>query len=260
MRKLFHLAAGGLLAAAMLGASGASVAAVAAAQNTCAPNSNPPPGATLDGGLLVTGLCTLANVTVNGGVTITSTGKLDLENSTVNGGIEVQPGGELDSGHLSASAVGTFAPSTINGGINATGAFDIDLDNATVHGVTSINGFGTANFAPTICGSTLDGSVKISNITAAGTFPMLVGDPGEVVQAGPHPDCPGNTINGSLFISTSAVIEIEGNQIAGSVHISDSTAEFAGNTVGGSAHCDTVVSYTDGDDTPNTTGGSNNCP
>lgn len=255
MRKLLYLAAAGLLATATFGTS---VVAGAADQNTCAPN--PPPGSTLDGGLLVTGFCTLDHVTVNGGVTITTGGHLDLENSTVNGGIEVQPGGELDSGHTSNSAVGTFAPSTINGGINATGAFDIDLDNATVHGVTSINGFGTVNFAPTICGSTLDGSVKISNITAAGTFPMLVGDPGEVVQNGPVPDCPGNTINGSLFISTSAVIEIEGNEISGSVKLSDSTAELAGNAIGGSAHCDNVVPFTDGDHSPNTIGGSNNCP
>lgn len=254
MRKLLYLAAAGFLATATFGTS---VVASAADQNTCAPN--PALGSTLDGGLLVTGFCTLANVTVNGGVTITPTGHLDLENSTVNGGIDVQPGGELDSGHLSDSATATFAPSTINGGINATGAMDMDLDNATVRGVTSIDGFATPGFAPSICGSTFEGSVKISNVVADPTFPMLLGDPGEFVQFGPHPDCPGNTINGSLFISTSAVIEIEGNQIAGSVHISGSTVEFAGNTIGGSAQCDTVVSFTDGDDTANTTGGSNNC-
>lgn len=95
-----------------------------------------------------------------------------------------------------------------------------------------------------------------------GTFiPVLIGDPGEVVQAGPVPDCPGNTFTGSLTVTNSNNVEIESNMVGGSVTISDSTlVQLAGNTIKGSAQCTNVTSAMDGDAAPNTVQGSNNCP
>jgi hypothetical protein len=235
---------------------------VHAAQNTCPPD--PASFSNLDGGLVVTGPCHLINVTVNGGVTITPTGRLELENSTVNGGIDIQAGGELDAGHMLTSTVSTYLPNTINGGINATAPSNIDLNNATVNGKTSVNGGPTGGatgaFAFGFCGSTFEGSVTWNNVVSSVVFPSRIGDPGEAFQLGPHLDCPGNTIDGSLFVSNTVAAEFEGNQIMGSVHISNSTVELAGNTIEGSAHCSNVIVYTDADHTPNTTGGSNNCP
>src|SRR4051812_7579168 len=99
----------------------------AAPQNTCPPD--PPPGSTVNGGLLVTGMCHLDNVRVNGGIVVTGTGQLEVENSVVNGGIDVQPGGELDVGHTLFSYTATFTPSTINGGIRVANASDLDVEN-----------------------------------------------------------------------------------------------------------------------------------
>jgi hypothetical protein len=221
--------------------------AVAGQQNTCPPV--PPPGSRVNGGLLVTGPCVLNDVTVNGGATVTSTGHLELENhSTIHGGVTVQPGGELDAGHVIFSRIATYSPSTIDGGIDYTNGLDLDLNGATVFGDVSING--SASF-PTMCLTDFHGSVKVSNVTSG---LMLIGDPGEPFQAGPHTDCPGNTIDGSLFVTNSRILEIEGNTVSGSVFIDTSTVEFAGNTIGGSAHCTGVTPFTDGDPSPN------NCP
>ena len=216
----------------------ASVGA-ASASTTCPPP--PPPGSTVDGGLLVTGPCTLVNVTVNGGVTVTATGRLELERSTINGGITVQPGGELDSGHTISSDVATGLPSTIHGGITITIGQDVDLFNADVDGKVVVNGI-TPAFTPTFCGSHFHGQVELLNLTSLTRF----GDPGEAFEAGTPTDCPANTLDGSLFVTNSRTVEIEGNHIAGSVHITDSTVEFAGNTFG-SAHCTNVTPFTDGD-------------
>lgn len=233
MRRLIAFSAVPLIALSLV--SGGSVA-FADQPNTCPPP--PPPGSTIDGGLLVTGPCTLVDVTVNGGATVTSTGHLELERSTVNGGVTVEPGGELDSGHTIFSAFATGLPSTINGGIDVTNAIDIDLINADIHGKVSINGAGAF---PNLCGTHFHGKVELTNVTSSFRF----GDPGEVIQFGTPPDCPGNTVDGSLFVSNSR-LEIEGNTISGSVHISDSTVEFAGNTFS-KAHCKNVTPMTDGD-------------
>src|SRR5438094_10523455 len=101
MRRFRSFSVPVLLAVTLLGMSASPGAA--GPLNMCPPV--PPPGSNVDGELVVTGTCVLVNVTVNGGVTVTSTGRLELENSTVNGGITVQPGGELDSGHTLSTAV-----------------------------------------------------------------------------------------------------------------------------------------------------------
>ena len=256
MRRFRIFTAAAVIAGAALALGGSP--AGAANKNTCPPP--PPPGSTVNGGLLVTAQCTLVDVTVNGGATVTSTGRLELERSTIRGGVDVQPGGELDSGHTSSSAVGTFLPSTIDGGVNSDHGIDIDLQNATVNGRTTIVG-NAAGFSPTICKSTLNGSVTISDINSPNPFfPTIVGDPGEPIQAGPVPDCPGNTINGSLFVTNSRFLEIEGNSIDGSVFLDTSTIELAANNISGSVHCNNATFYTDGDPAPNNVGGSFDCP
>jgi hypothetical protein len=174
----------------------------------------------------------------------------------VSGGVTVQSGGEFDVDHTLSSGLTTGNHSSVSGGIKFAG-IDMDLIGATVTGGTTISSQGSGAI-PTVCGSTLD-SLTVSGIT--GTFAaMPIGDPGEVLEAGPVPDCPGNTLTSSLTITNSHNVEIESNFIGGSVHISNSTQiELAGNTIKGSAQCTNVTTATDGDAAPNTVGGSNNC-
>jgi hypothetical protein len=216
---------------------------LAGGKNTCPVAI--PAGSTVNGGLVVTGDCVLTNVTVHGGVLITSTGGLELENSSVDGGINVQAGGELDSGHTLSSGTDTFNPSTINGGVQALGPMkDLDLDNASINGNVSISG-NAPGFAPYICGSSINGSVSISNVVDTPGFHANIGDPGEVVQSGPVRDCPGNTIHGSVSVSNVQFLEIEGNTITGSVFIDSSTVDVRGNTIGGNVQCTGATAFTD---------------
>lgn len=225
-------------------------------KTTCPPN--PAPGSTVDGGLLVTGICHLVHVTVKGDVLIASTGHLELEQSTINGHVKVQPGGELDSGHTVFSGTATFLPSTIRGGIDADKVLNIDLDNATVYGTITMSG--TPAGAYSICGSTLHGKLELINVQSPfANFPTFIGDPGEILQLGPHHDCPGNIIDGSVFVIGSHRIEIEANTITGSVQIIDSSVELAANKIGGSAHCRGLQPFTDGDHSANIVRGSNTC-
>ena len=213
----------------------------------------PPPGSVVNGGMIVTGVCILNQVTVRGGITVTATGSLELENSFVSGGIDVAPGGELDLGHTLSSNTPTNNPSSITGGIKFNGR-DLDLYNATVSGEVSVDG-SAPNFFPSICGSNLSGALKLQNIaTTGGAF---IGDPGEGFPA----NCAGNLINGSLHVSDSVgLVEIEGNTITGSVILDNSTIELAGNTIGGSVQCTNVTFASDGDPAPNTVGGAIHCP
>jgi hypothetical protein len=244
-----------VLTLVILAVVAASTAPTASARTTCA--GGVVTGVTISGGLTVTGDCIYNDSTISGGITVTGTGGLELENSYVSGGITVQPGGELDAGHVLNSPTATGNPNTISGGINFNGV-DIDLFNATVTGGTRITGQG-ANYVPQICGSSL-ASLVVRNVS--GTFTAVhIGDPGEPFEGGTPTDCPGNTFSGSITLEDSNNVEIESNFVGGSISISDSTLiEVAGNTVQGSIHCDNVTSATDGDHTPNTVGGSNDCP
>jgi len=258
MKRIFCIAAALLLAGAAVMIP-VSRTTAAGQQHTCPPA--PAPGSSVNGGLLVTGPCTLSNVTVNGGATVTSTGHLELENnSTVHGGVTVQPGGELDLGHTIGSNTDTFTPNTIDGGIDSTKASDIDLDNATVNGSVDITGPNGSSSSLFICGSTLHGSVTITGIN--GNFgPSEIGDPGEPSQTGPVADCPANSFDGGLTVTGSRLIEIESNTIHGSVSINSTMLyELAGNTITGSASCTGSTTFTDGDHTANNVNGSDTCP
>jgi hypothetical protein len=251
MRRIISLVA----AAAVAGAVSVTVASAASAAATC--SGGVFTGVNVSGGLVVTGACIYHDSTISGGVTVTSTGGFEIENSSVSGGVVVQAGGEFDVDHTLSSDVTTGNHSSISGGIKFAGK-DLDLVGATVTGGTTISGQGPG-FVPTICDSTL-ASLTVTGVT--GTFiPMPIGDPGEVIQAGPVPDCPGNTLTGSLTVTNSHNVEIESNLVGGSVTISGSTlVELAANTIKGSAQCTNVTSATDGDAAPNTVQGSNNCP
>ncbi|TMQ19950.1 MAG: hypothetical protein E6K82_18090, partial [Candidatus Rokuibacteriota bacterium] len=60
------------------------VPAALAAAFHCPSDGTPPPGSTVNGGLDVDGLCLVADITVNGGITVESGGHLQLQSSTVN--------------------------------------------------------------------------------------------------------------------------------------------------------------------------------
>ena len=218
----------------------------------------PPPGSTIGGGMIVTGVCVLDHVSVSGGITVTSTGQLRLEYSMVSGGIVVQPGGELDSGHTLSSNTPTGTPSSISGGIKFTNGKDMDLYNATVTGGVVVDGV-AANFFPTICGSSISGGLTYKNIAVGrGGF---IGDPGEGFPA----SCAGNVIDSSLYVIDSpGLVEIEANTISGSVVLDNSRIELVGNSIGGSLTCKNGTLFfsteTDGAPLPpNTVGGSDTC-
>ena len=61
-----------------------------------------------------------------------------------------------------------------------------------------------------MCGSTIHGKLTITGVNASPFFTANLGDPGEFLQAGPVTDCPGNTIDGSVFVSNDRFLEIEG--------------------------------------------------
>lgn len=224
--------------------------------HSCPPN--PPPGSTVSGGLLVNGSCLLDHVNASGGVLVTSTGKLELENnSSVSGGITVQSGGELDAGHVMNSGTATFTPNMISGGIKYTNGYDLDLNGATVTGKVTIDG--TDN-APSICQSTFGSDLVVQNVTEP--YGFTIGDPTDLPAFGGY-SCPGNTIQGSLYVTNDTTpVEVEGNSVGGSVYLTNvNTLEFAGNTVKGSAKCSGDIYVTDGSlDGPNNVHGGSTCP
>ncbi len=238
----------------------------AAAQNRCPSGGTPVPGSKVNGGLEVDGTCILKSVTINGGVTVDSTGHLSQQGGAVHGGITVKPGRELD---VNATTNGGGAPthttSTIDGGINFNGgsghpSSDADIWTARINGGISFTGTfplsGSSFNRPFLCGNHINGAVKFFDVTAYGG--LIFGDP----DAG----CPGNTIKGSLSVTNSNTtisrIEVESNTISGSASLRGSTLDFSGNTVGGSLSCKngTVLLAPDaGDTSSNMVRGSNTC-
>jgi hypothetical protein len=212
------------------------------AKTVCPSGGTPAAGSTVKGGLEVDGTCILNNVTVNGPITVDSTGHLQFYNGSVaHGGITVNPGGELD---VNATTNGTGVPtggtSTINGGINfdggTSGRSDADIWTATIHGGISFTGqFPFIPFVgfnqPTFCGNDISGTVTFNNVSSFG--PVFFGDP--------DVGCPGNTIHGSLSLtntaSTNRQDEFESNTISGSVFLNASTTQLNGNTIGGNVNC-----------------------
>lgn len=241
-------------------ALGVSIPSVAAAPLQCPSGGTPAPGSTVTGGLEVSGGgCILQNVTVQGNVVVDTNAGLELENSTVTGNITVQPNAELDVGHQLSSNVATFTANTIDGNINYQNGNDFDLTGATIHGSVTITANQETGAEPSICGSRINGSVTIRNVT---TVPLLIGDPGEPSTANGEGDCPGNIIGGSVtFANDTTPIIMEANTVAGSVSINNSAIEFAGNSAA-SLRCGnggSLASSSDDTNQGNTIRGSNTC-
>jgi len=236
-------------------AVGAVPGQAASGKNTCPPP--PPSGSTVQGGLDVTGQCTVVNVTINGGVTIESKGHLTLYGSTVNGQVKVMPGGEFDS-----NTPNLGKPNVLNGGVDADRAVDMDFSGGTIHGSVSFTGQtpfpgGFAIFS--FCGVNLDGSLKIEDMLAASNG-FALGDPGEFDLS----PCTGNTISGSVQIRNNpkSRIEVETNHIGWSVQIWNSHPSVSANTIGGSLQCHkgATLGHWDADDTnTDTVQGHNTC-
>jgi hypothetical protein len=208
-------------------------------------------GSSVSGGLVVNGVCILDNVTVSGGILVTSGSQLEIENdSFISGGIVVQSGAELDVGHtLSSNTPTGSARSFISGGIKASNPFDIDVYNAEVAGGILIDGVIAGT--PAICGSTISGGLTLKHIDTG----AYIGDPNE----GYPTACAGNLIDTSVFVIDSpGLVQIEKNTISGSVNLQNSTVEVGGNTIGGSLKCINTV-FTIGEEGPNTVFGSTTC-
>jgi hypothetical protein len=258
-----------VVAIVALGMFGFPALAAADAQNHCPSGGTPPPGSTVNGGLDVDGVCTLDQVTVNGGITVESGGHLQLTRSVVNGGILSLPCGELD---VNATTLGAGVPtgttSIIHGGIDIEannvcplGAVsDVDIFTAQIDGGISMTGTFPITFAPYICGNDINGGVHLNDVTVIplGTFEGTIGDPDNGFRA-----CPANTISGSFHMSNSSMFAVEANTIGGSVLLSGSTLELNGNTINGSLRCTngTVIVPGEPTDPPgNTVLGKNSCP
>jgi hypothetical protein len=255
-----YLAAAATFALATASMALSAPGAVAAAQTVC-----PPGGAshtTYHGGLLVTGhnYCLLDHVTVHGGVTVAAGSDVDLENTTVTGGVHVRPGGEIEVGISLFS--GVRSPSTVRGGIRLHRPVDWDIETAHIYGGVRINGLRRVPQAPvqapTFCGNTVYGGMSVRGVSARPV--TWIGDPGETIAG--ELTCLRNHIHGSLRISHSHTVIVEGNHTSGSVLLNASRVELNGNTIGGSLHCSggtTIVPGEAGDPHGNTVRGANTC-
>jgi hypothetical protein len=228
---------------------------------TCPRGGTPAPGSTITGALEVDGgACTLDGVTVYGGIIVDPSPELAgagfnralvVDHSTVRGGISVGERSGLRVDVLPPSSTLT-PPSSLSGGITGDHPLFIEADVATINGGIRIDGyspfasvFGCDPSDPfcfvdsTFCGNDIHGDV---NITGADATQVFIGDVGEGFFS--NGDCTGNTIHGSVSLSDSNFVrfdgepgEIEGNTVAGSVHVDHSTAEVNENTIGGSLLC-----------------------
>lgn len=248
MKRYFHAAIGLFTAIAL---AGSLTPEALAASSHCPTGGTPAPGSSVNGGLEVDGACSLSNVTVNGGIVVDKNAGLGFVDSTVNGGIVVTSGGELDINHTLSGANQTGTTGTVNGEIVMTNPVDFDLLSARVNGGVQVNGENTGS-APSICGLTINGGVRMSNVASSGVF---LGDP-EDRPAFANYLCPGNTINGDVTFSHVNRGAIEGNAINGSVTLDASSVEFNGNTITGQSICTTGSTIVPGE-TPDPT--SNVC-
>jgi hypothetical protein len=160
----------------------------------------------------------------------------------------------------------------INGGLNLT-AGSTCLDHASVRGqvvigagaAVSVNAsildggvFASGGLALTLCGTTLKGSTFVQLTTKY----VLVGYAGD----DDRPDCAANTVEGSTtFFANQGQIEIGGNQIKGSLVVSDTSGtgpdqesqrpEIEGNNITGSLFCNGNSPPPTNDNKPNTSTG-----
>lgn len=204
----------------------------------CPNGGTPAPGTVVHGGVQVTGFCLLDHVIVNDGVAVDPGGNVELEASLVSGGITVARCGEIE---VDLSDHPTGEHSTINGDLQVTattdcpsgGFSDLDLWTATINGRLLVSGSFLGG--PSVCGNRITASVVLDHVTSV--HPFWLGD-GDGVFG-----CPGNTIGGSLSVSSSQAVgagrtlEVEDNHVAGSVLLSASILELNGNTIRGSLLC-----------------------
>jgi hypothetical protein len=229
----------------------------------------------------------LDNVTVYGGIRIDPSPDSAGDNynfarvgfdSTIYGGVRVGAGSWLGVGIVYATGE-VNKSSTVNGGIVADHPLGIDVEFATVRGGVSVNGFKDPSFlcgtpdegcfgTPTLCGDEIFGNVDVS--TGASPNNYYIGDPEEQFFA--NAACDSNTIRGAVYLRNSNFLnpfegegsEIEGDTVAGSVHVDHSTAEVYSNTIGGSLLCtngSVMQAPLPGDPSsdPNTVSGVNTC-
>lgn len=205
--------------------------ALAAPMTLCPGAGTPAPGSTVKGGLEVDGVCSVTDVTVDGGIVVDGNGHLVFVDSVAKGGITVNSGGELDINHdIGQSPLGSGG--RVEGGIVMTNPVDFDLWATTINGGVQLIGDSTGS-APTVCGSTVNGDVDMSNATTGGIF---IGDPTDNPTFATAP-CSANRIHGGVTFSNVNSGAVEGNTIDGSVVLDASSVEFNGNTITGSSTC-----------------------
>lgn len=219
------------------------------AKTTCPSGGVPTPGATIDGGLIVDGDCTITGVLINGGIVVTGNGHLTLYKSTVNGGTSVLRYGEFDSDNPPIAGGGNL----LNGGVREDHAFDMDIWNSTVQGgIHYLGGPIGVGYFYGMCGTTVQGDLTLEGIGQNGA------------EIGDRTNCARNTITGSVHIRDTGTraVELEFATIGGSVDIWNSHPAVTGNTIGGSLLCQqgaTLGHYDSDDAVPNTVHGSNSC-
>jgi hypothetical protein len=199
------------LVACLLAVALAGPRAAAAAQTCPAEGFS---NTTIRGGLTVAdGYCLLADVTVTGGVTVLGGGQVELESSRVAGGVRVRPGGEIEVG--TSVFGGEATVTTIRGGLRLDHPVDWDIENARILGGLRIAGGVSPLAAPTLCGNTIAGGLRIRAVQATIAF---VGAPGDAIL-GAGGACEGNVIRGALTILDSGLLHVEGNRVSGAVRI-----------------------------------------
>jgi hypothetical protein len=159
------------------------------------------------------------NAKVGGSINVTPGTSLLVTNSSVGGAVDGAPGGELIVSH-----------STVNGAVIAQQGQPAAVCFSTVSGALS------ADRGPDglqVCSSTINGSITVSGSTDL----VKIGDASK--------QCAPNTLTSQgaiLFSNDNAGLDLSGNTMYGSLHVSSSDGTspplIAGNTIGGSLACD----------------------
>jgi hypothetical protein len=190
--------------------------------------------------------------TLSGTVIVPGGSTCSLYFEIVHGSVVVQSGGSLHT---------YFA--AISGSVTATNANLVDIFDSSAASlvVTGLNA--NATDASTACGSSFN-SVVIQRITEGNNDNEF--DFGDDAEGDPSV-CPGNTVNGSLTLtSNSAETEVDSNWVGGSVIVTNNTGpvDLSGNTIHSNLIC--VSPIVEGqpnrpkdDEVPNTVGGVQSC-
>jgi hypothetical protein len=168
---------------------------------------------------LAGGTWVVKNANVAGPIAVTPGTSLLVTQSSVGGAIDGSPGGELIVSH-----------STVGGPVIAKAGQPTAVCFSTVSGALS------ADQGPNglqVCSSTISGSVAVTGSTDL----VMIGDTSK--------QCGTNKLTSSgaiVFSNDSAGLDLSGNTLSGSLHVSTSggtsAPRIAGNTIGGSLACD----------------------